>query len=123
MKLFLLSSLFTFSMLLSKAQTSQVSSLPTGKYETIIKSNQNKWERGDIILMDDNKYKISSGDEVGEYRFSITAQRIFFISGPLKNMYAKTSLDNTTPTIILPVSENEKIGQKLPSEICGHFSQ
>lgn len=121
MKYFLLSFLFIFSILLSRAQNAQVNSLPPGTYETVIQSNQNKWERGDIILMDNSKYKVSSSSEVGEYRFSVTAQRVFFTSGPLKSMYAKTSLSKDTPTIILPVSENEQLGQKLPAEVYGYY--
>ena len=79
MKHLILSLSCVFLMTLCKAQNSQVSNLPQGKYETVVKSNLNKWERGDIILMDDNKYKVSTSDEVGEYRFSIASQRIFFL--------------------------------------------
>jgi hypothetical protein len=121
MKAFILSSLFILSILCCKAQNSQVSSLPSGKYETIEKSNQNKWERGDIILIDQNKYRISTSDEIGEYKFSITAQRIFFISGPLKSLYARTSLNNDTPAIVLPVSENQ--GLKISSDVWGYYRQ
>ena len=114
MKLFLLSAILFFC-----AQTldAQVQSLPAGKYETVTKNNQSKWERGDIILLEGNKYKVSTSDEVGEYKFSSAAQRIFFVSGPLKNLYAKTSENNDTPAIVLPVSENEQMGVKLSSEV------
>lgn len=121
MKAFLLSSAFIFLLLATKAQG--VQNLPAGKYETISKSNHSKWERGDIILLDDNKYKISTGDEVGDYKFSSAAQRIFFISGPLKHLYAKTSVNNNAPVIVLPVSENEQIGQKLSSEVWCYYKQ
>ena len=121
MKYFLLSFIFIFSIILARAQTSQVNSLPSGTYQTVVKSNQNKWERGDIVLMDNNKYKVTSSPEVGSYRFSVTAQRVFFTSGPLKSVYAKTSLNKDTPTIILPVSENQQLGQNLPSDVCGYY--
>ena len=114
MKCFLLSAFLFFC---AQNLHSQIRSLPTGKYETTMKKNQSKWERGDIILLDANKYKISTSDEVGEYKFSSAAQRIFFISGPLKSFYAKTSENNNTPAIVLPVSENEQMGVNLSSEV------
>lgn len=119
MKVFLLSAILFFAFA-ANAQN-QVQSLPPGKYETVIKNNQSKWERGDIILLDDEKYKISTTDETGEYRFSSAAQRIFFISGPLKSLYAKTSLDNGAPAIVLPVEENEHVGFKLSSEVRCYY--
>ena len=122
MKAFLLSFVFILTIQFCKAQ-GQVNALPPGKYETVIKNQQNKWERGDIILIDDNKYKVSSSEETGEYRFSVTAQRVFFTSGPLRSIYAKTSLNNNTPTIVLPVAENEQLGLKLPSEVRGYYKQ
>jgi hypothetical protein len=123
MRAFILSTVIVLSAQLCQAQ-SQVNSLPAGKYETvIIKSNQDKWERGDIILLDDNKYRMSTSNETGEYRFSVTAQRIFFTSGPLRSMFAKTALNDNTPTIVIPVAENEQLGMKLPSEIRGYYKQ
>jgi hypothetical protein len=122
MKVFLLSFILILSAQFCKAQN-QVNTLPPGKYETVIKNNEDKWERGDIILLDDNRYKVSASTETGEYRFSVTAQRVFFTSGPLRNIYAKTSLNNNTPTIVLPVAENEQLGLKLPSEIRGYYKQ
>jgi hypothetical protein len=122
MRAFVLSTAILLSTQLCKAQ-SQVNELPPGKYETVIKSNQDKWERGDIILLDENKYKISTSNETGEYRFSVTAQRIFFTSGPLRSIFAKTSLNNNAPMIVLPVAENEQLGLKLPSEIRGYYKQ
>src|SRR3954471_13335151 len=103
------------------AQNNNVSLLPAGKYETIIKENQLKWERGDIIILDQTKYKLSTSNDVGDYKFSITAQRIFFTSGPLKSMYARTSLSNDTPAILLPLSENEQMGNKLTSEVWCYY--
>jgi len=108
-------------MTLCKAQSNQVNSLPQGKYETVVKNSQNKWERGDIILMVDNKYKVSTSDEVGEYRFSVASQRIFFTSGPLKNLFAKASSNNDKPSIVLPAAENAQAG--LNSEVVCNFKQ
>jgi hypothetical protein len=119
MKVFLLSILL-FSGFTIYAQNS-VQSLPTGKYETIIKTSASKWERGDIILLDGNKYKLSTSDETGDYRFSSAAQRLFFTSGPLKNLYAKTSSNNNAPAIVLPVEENDQIGFKLASEVWCYY--
>jgi hypothetical protein len=100
-----------------------VNSLPPGKYETVSKTEQNKWERGDIILVNDSQYRISTSNEVGEYRFSVTAQRVFFTSGPLKSLYAKTSVFNNTPAIVLPVAENQQQGLKLSSEVWCYYKQ
>lgn len=110
MKLFLLSILFLSTVLFTKAQ--EVKSLPAGKYETIIKNN-GKWEKGDIILLDADHYKITSASEKGEYRFSATAQRVFFTSGPLKGIFAKTVMSKNSPTIFIPLNENQQLGQKL----------
>jgi hypothetical protein len=119
MKAFLLSVFLAIAFTVT-AQT-QVQSLPTGKYETIIKTNESKWERGDIVLLEGNKYKLSTADETGEYRFSSAAQRIFFTSGPLKSLYAKTSLNNNSPVIVLPVAENDQIGFKLAAEVWCYY--
>lgn len=121
MKVFLLSSAFILLSFFTKAQT--VQNLPAGKYETVVRNNQSKWERGDIILLVNNKYRISSSDEIGDYKFSSAAQRIFFTSGPLKHFYAKTSTNNNTPVIVLPVTENEQMGQKLPAEVWCYYRQ
>src|SRR5438045_1098816 len=106
MKHLILSLSCMFLMTLCNAQNNQVNNLPQGKYETVVKNSQNKWERGDIILMDDNKYKVSTSDEVGEYRFSVASQRIFFTSGPLKNLFAKALSRDDKPGIVLPAAEN-----------------
>jgi hypothetical protein len=121
MKSFLLSSILFFCTLSGSAQDKQVHDLPAGKYETVIKNNPAKWERGDIILLDAGRYKISTSAEVGEYKFSSTAQRVFFTSGPLKSMFAKTSFKNDAPAIVLPVDENERLGLKLPAEVWGYY--
>jgi hypothetical protein len=119
MKVFLLSVLLVIAFV-ANAQN-PVQALPTGKYETVIKNKESKWERGDIILLDGHKYKLSTSDETGDYRFSNAAQRIFFTSGPLKSLYAKTSLSNNSPAIVLPVEENEQVGFKLSSEVWCYY--
>jgi hypothetical protein len=119
MKVFLLSIILFFA--LNVNAQSQVQSLPTGRYETVIKTSESKWERGDIILLDGNKYKLSTSEETGEYRFSSAAQRLFFTSGPLKSLFAKTSLDNNSPVIVLPVAENDQIGFKLSAEVWCYY--
>ena len=99
-----------FVLLTGSAKAQNVTVLPPGKYETKTKTAQNKWEKGDLILLDDSRYKLSSGGEVGEYRFSVAAQRIFFTSGPLKSAFTKITLANNKPVIILPVEENGSLG-------------
>jgi hypothetical protein len=113
MKYSLLSTLFLLSVLFSKAQN--VSELPAGKYETKTKTAQNKWEKGDIIIIDESRYKLSSSGEIGDYKFSMAAQRIFFTSGPLKSAYTKVTLANGKPAIILPIEQNGGLG--LTAEI------
>jgi len=113
MKYALLIILLLGSVLVTKAQN--VSDLPAGKYETKTKTAQNKWEKGDIILIDDTHYKLSSGGDVGEYKFSVAAQRIFFTSGPLKSAFTKVTSANGKPVIILPIAENGTLG--LTAEI------
>lgn len=113
MKYSLLSTLFLFSVLFTKAQN--VSDLPAGKYETKFRAAQNKWEKGDIIIIDDSHYKLSSSSDVGEYRFSVAAQRIFFTSGPLKSAFSKVAAADGKPVIILPIEQNGSLG--LTAEI------
>ncbi len=120
MKLFLLFA-FSLSTFIINAQE-QVQRLPEGRYETRV--NDRGWEKGDIVLIKDEKYMISSSKEVGEFRFSVTAQRIFFTSGPLKGIYAKTRSTNGSPSIFIPINENEQLGFKLaPDDIVGSFRQ
>jgi hypothetical protein len=102
-----------FTLLLPLAFTSNaqnIPELPAGKYETKTKLAQNKWEKGDIIVMDDSHYKLSTGGEVGEYKFSVAAQRIFFTSGPLKSAFTRVTSANGNPVIILPIEENAGLG-------------
>ena len=98
--------------IVSTSVEAQNTNLPAGRYETIVKQNQSKWCQGDIILVDASHYKITSSEEIGEYKYSATAQRIIFISGPLKTVFAKTANANN-PAIILPLAENEQQGVKL----------
>ena len=107
MKYATLPSLLLFTSLFAGAQT--VTELPPGKYETRPKAAQNKWEKGDLILLDEGHYKLSAGDG-GEYKFSVAAQRIFFTSGPLKSAFTKVTLANNKPVIILPIEENGSLG-------------
>lgn len=119
MKLILLLAIFAIFALAAEKNTNV---LPIGKYETVLKQSQSKWNHGDIILTDGNHYKVTSGDEVGEYKFSATAQRIFFMSGPLKTAFAKTILDTNKPTIVLPAAENEQQGLKLATtDVFAYF--
>ena len=118
MKLILLITTFIFANLSLHSQ--QVSTLPPGRYET--KIQEYNWEKGDIELLEGNNYKITSSGDVGEYRFSVAAQRIFFTSGPLKGVYAKAQLINNSPGILIPMNENQQLGFKLaPGDIVGKF--
>jgi len=119
MKQFLLILSFIITALTAGAQ--QVSQLPTGKYETVVKTSQNKWERGDIILIDESHYRISTSSETGEYKFSVAAQRVFFTSGPLKNLFARTAISDNAPTIVLPAEENIQSGMR--AEVWCHHRQ
>lgn len=108
MKYLILSLLFFISGFCAQAQN--IKELPSGKYETKTKTAQNKWEKGDIVLIDDSHYKLSKDGETGEYRFSAAAQRIFFTSGPLKSAFTKVTSVNGKPVIILPIEENGSLG-------------
>lgn len=120
MKILLLISLYLLPVLHSTGQET-VKKLPPGKYDTRVVNQQ--WEKGDIVLLDEGQYRISSAGEVGEYRFSVTAQRVFFTSGPLKGIYATTQLTNNTPEIYIPLTENRQLGFKLaPADIIGRLS-
>jgi len=113
MKYTLLFMFFLTSVILTKAQS--VSDLPAGNYETKTKVAQNKWEKGDIIIIDETHYRLSSSADVGDYKFSVAAQRIFFTSGPLKSAFTKVGLAKGKPVIILPQEENGSLG--LTTEI------
>jgi hypothetical protein len=117
MKYFILSAILAFATTVSYAQNG-VNNLPPGKYETRT-SIQDKSSLGDIILLNDRQYKTTSGVETGDYKFSVTAQRIFFTSGPLKGVYATTSVKVNTPVIVIPVTENASLN--LNTEVTAYF--
>jgi hypothetical protein len=121
MKQVLLLTLLLSSYFITRAQ---VHNLPAGKYETTVKGISIKWDLGDIVILDETRYKVSSTNEVGEYKFSATAQRVFFTSGPLKSVFAKTMSNGGKPVIVIPASENEQQGTKLASaDIWGSYKQ
>lgn len=93
----------------SYAQDAPVNQLPPGKYETVTKNAAGRWSRGDIQLLDNSHYRLTNEGEAGEYRFSVTAQRVFFTSGPLKGAFAKTSMQQNQPAIVIPLQENQHL--------------
>jgi hypothetical protein len=113
MKSLMLCILFCCTAVFANAQT--VSTLSPGKYQTKTKTAQGKWDKGDVILLDDSHYKLSGSNDVGEYRFSVAAQRIFFTSGPLKSAFTKVTLNNNKTVIIFPLEQNQALG--LPAEV------
>ncbi len=111
MKSYLLCTLLWFTMAVAHGQGgSVVSDLPPGRYTALLKTGSAKWDRGDILLLNNSQYRISSEEEAGEYRISITAQRIFFTSGPLKSAYTKVTLSSNKPVIIFPTEQNGVLG-------------
>jgi hypothetical protein len=96
-----------------KAQN--VTELSPGRYESKIKNAQKSWDKGDVIILDDSRYKLSGDSEIGEFMFSVAAQRIFFTSGPLKSAFTKVKLNNNKPAIIFPMEQNKELG--LPAEV------
>ncbi len=111
MKVFLLFfALITASF--TNAQKATVDQLPAGVYEVQKAKGSNAFS-GDIVLLNDNQYKIRNQSEVSEYKFSATAQRVLFISGPLKGIYAKTVINGGAPAIVLPKKENDALGYRL----------
>ena len=102
--------LLTFSCMTVLAQAQNVTAISPGKYEAKLRNAPKKWDKGDVIILDDNRYKLSSNQEVGEYRFSVAAQRIFFTSGPLKSAFTKVVLNNNKPAIIFPTEQNGDLG-------------
>ncbi len=115
MKSILPAVIFFFSTTIAQAQDGPVNTLPAGKYETVLKTIGTKWVKGDIEIVDENHYRLSAANEMGEYRFSATAQRIFFTSGPMKGAFAKTVRNGNQFSILLPLAENQQLGQSLAS--------
>lgn len=103
---------FSFLTAAQLSQAQAVAQLSPGRYETKSRAASNAWEKGDIILLDDTHYKLSTGAEAGEFRFSVAAQRIFFTSGPLKGAFTRVTLVANKPVIILPAEENGSLGLK-----------
>jgi hypothetical protein len=101
--------LFFAASITTHAQT--VSQLPVGTYQ--VQGNGKATFKGDIVLIDDSHYKLSTENTVGEYKFSATAQRVLFLSGTLKSAFARTAMSGAQPAIILPLKENADIGFKL----------
>ena len=112
MKSFLLMLFFTAT-LSADAQSARVNSLPAGTYEIQNQNGTSRFVSGDIILIDESHYKLSDETTAGDYKFSATAQRVLFISGTLKGVYAKATLIGSEPAIIFPSKENGEIGFKL----------
>lgn len=110
MKLSLLLLFFMVSVAV-QAQPGRVSQLPVGTYQ--IQGNAGNSFKGDIVLIDDSHYKLSTENTIGEYKFSATAQRVLFLKGTLKGAFARTALSGADPVIVLPRKENEAIGFKL----------
>lgn len=110
MKFFLLLFFFSTSMLV-QAQPGQVKHLPAGTYQ--FQNANGKSFKGDIVVIDESHYKLSTENTVGEYKFSATAQRLLFLSGTLKGAFARTAMSGTDPVIVLPRKENEELGFKL----------
>lgn len=102
----------------------QVNTLPVGKYETSLREKGAKWEKGDIHIINERHYKISGSVESGVYKFSATAQRIFFTSGPLKGFFAKTVQQDNAIAIVIPVTENEQLGYNIAvADVWGYLKQ
>ena len=106
MKPRLLLSFICLTLLLLNVQAQHVETLPAGRYGALLKTGAGKWEAGDILLLEGNRYRVSLQEEEGEFRTSITAQRIFFTSGPLKGAYARLVQHNKKPAIELPIAAN-----------------
>ena len=121
MKLLLLSFLF-FSSIASQAQTGKLDALPAGTY-TVQSNGANAWPLGDIVLIDDSHYKTGNENATGEYKFSAVAQRILFVSGPLKGAFAKTAITGNTPAISLPLKENKEVGFKLVVDVWAYYKK
>jgi hypothetical protein len=112
MKFFLLS-LFFIASVAVQAQSGKVNRLPPGTYEIRKSAPLEKISSSEIILLDDNHYKLKNEKEVSNYKFSATAQRVLFLSGPLQGAYARIVVNSGVPAIVLPHKENEELGLKL----------
>ncbi|MDQ3279623.1 MAG: hypothetical protein M3Q06_14955 [Bacteroidota bacterium] len=102
--------ILTFACMVVSAKAQSVTAMSPGKYEAKFRNAAKNWEKGDVIILDDNRYRLSGDEEVGEYRFSVAAQRIFFTSGPLKSAFTKVILNNNKPAIVFPTEKNGELG-------------
>lgn len=123
MKTLALIALFVVISLSSQAQ--KVTKLPVGTYQTYFYGwdyQLNKWLRGDIILLSATTYKLSDEKEVGKFNFDAARQRVYFLSGPLKNVFAKTAVSSKKPAIVLPKKENKEQKIELAvSDVWGYL--
>jgi hypothetical protein len=103
--------LFFAAAVSAQAQSGTVSRLPVGTYQ--VQNAGNATFKGDIVLIDDSHYKLSTENTVGDYKFSATAQRILFLSGTLKGAFARAATTGSQTVIALPLKENEETGFKL----------
>lgn len=117
-------SLLSFMMVTTislQAQSDRISSLPVGIYE-VQQSNETKLA-GNIILLDEGVYRLGSEANAGTFKFSATAQRVLFVTGPLKGIFARTVINSGAPCIILPFKENEELGFKLAQDILALYKK
>lgn len=111
--------LFVLMLSATGLRAQQVNSLPAGHYDARIKGSQAKWNLGDLQLDNDGSYSMSNSREGGSYKFSAAAQRVFFLSGPLKGMYASTSLYQQKPVIIFPANDSQPVA--LEGEVWAYL--
>lgn len=127
MKPFLSTLLFLCTISTCSAQTETVGTLPVGIYNTYSLGDEGKagkWLRGDVVLVDEAQYRLSGGDEAGKYKFSATAQRVFFLTGPLQGVFAKTVIKNNKPAIVLPGKENERLrSQYFAADVVAYYKK
>lgn len=121
MKQAILIFLFGLSNMLIFSQQKQIDKLPSGKYEAGNNTAQSSWNHGDLVISDDSHYKVSGSDESGEYKFSVTAQRVFFTSGPLKRYFARAGVNNDQASIIFPSKENQQMGLNVNADVALNY--
>jgi hypothetical protein len=121
----LLFTLLIFLCSLGSFAQNKVSKLPTGTYQTYFYGfnySLNKWLRGDIILLSSDTYKMSAEKAIGRYKFAPGERRVYFFSGPLRNVYAKIALSSHQPAIVLPKKENIAQNIKLAvSDVWAYY--
>ncbi len=124
---FLFTTFLVFSFINFSIAQTKVSKLPEGTYQTYFYGynySLNKWLRGDIILLPGNTYKMSNEKVTGKYRFDEAKQRLYFLSGPLKNVYATTRISSHQPAIVLPRKENKEQNIDLAvSDIWAYYKK